>query len=152
MSYTNSLLDSLFLPGYKENETKFEKRCWNEFWSKRQDILNSLTYLGPCNRFDRELEMIEEFQEFRKKWETYAEKNELNFELVADNNVYDGGFINELIYDHLNQNEDTDTNTFPIPYNTSGKYKPFWETRSEQRGLLIAVAPKFKEDWGYVFK
>jgi len=40
----------------------------------------------------------------------------------------------------------------PIPYTAStGEYGSFWETFSQQRGLLMEVDPQFtvNNDWGY---
>lgn len=135
-------LDNLFLPGYIPGETVFETRCWEEFWSKNRDILSKLEYTGPKNKKGRELEMIQEFQDFRRRWEDYAVENECKLETVSDNNVFDGGFINQLIFDNL-------PDTMPLPYDSKGKYKPYWETHSVQRGLLMAVDPEFKNDWGF---
>lgn len=61
---------------------------------------------------------------------------------MTDNNVFDGGLVNELIKKYLDVE--------PIPYSASEpqEYKPFWETFSQQKGLLAAVDPSFKSDWG----
>jgi hypothetical protein len=137
-------LDSLFLPGYFDDSSKtptsFEKRCWEEFWSKNPDTLKKLKYSGNLSKNERQKEMIEEFQLFRNKWETYASENKMNFALVSDNNVYDGGFINELICKH--------TDYLPIPFSTKREYSSFFETFSQQKGLLMVVDPSFKSDWG----
>jgi len=134
-------LDSLFLPGYTE-ETKFEQRCMDEFWSNNKEVLETLRYSGPSSYSERQKEMIMEFQTFRKKWEEYAHTNNLNIELVSDNNVFDGGFINKLIGDY--------TGDMLLPYSASTrKFKPFWETHSQQRGLLMAIDPNYKKNWGY---
>lgn len=134
-------LDSLFLPGYTD-ETKFEQRCMDEFWSANKAILETLRYSGPLTYQERQKEMIIEFQNFRKKWEDYARTNNLNIELVSDNNVFDGGFINKLIGDY--------TGDMLIPYSASGrKFSPFWETHSQQRGLLMAVDPNYNKNWRY---
>lgn len=134
-------LDSLFLPGHVEGKTVFEKRCYDEFWSKHLDKLKILEYTGPLSFEERQIEMTQQFQAFRAKWENEATKSGVKFELVADNNVYDGGFINQLIFKH--------TNNLPIPYNTCGEYNAFWETHSEQRGFLFAVDPDFNKNWGF---
>jgi hypothetical protein len=135
-------LDTLFLPAYYPDDTTFEKRCWDEFWSKNKDKLELLKYNGSLDYFERQEEMIEEFQAFRRKWETYAAENNMKLELVADNNVYDGGFINQLIEAY--------TNDLPIPYTASTKkYSAFWETHSEQRGLLFAIDPTYNKSWGF---
>lgn len=143
--------DSLFLPGYfpksHKTPTVFEQRCWDEFWCKQSHTLDLLEYTGDLTKEERQKEMIVQFQEFRAKWEQYANDNNLKLELVADNNVYDGGFINDMIFKYL-------PDTLPLPY-TAGRvdgkqqYKSFWETHSEQRGLLAVVDPSFKQNWGY---
>jgi hypothetical protein len=133
-------LDRLFLPGYIQSETIFEDRCFDEFWSKFPDKLEELAYEGDLNMEERQKEMITEFQAFRAKWEKYAKDNKVTIEVVADNNVYDGGFINEMIFQH--------TDSLPLPYNTEQKYKSFWETHSEQRGFLMGIDPEFKGSWG----
>ena len=140
-------LDSIFLPCYFEHDTKFDPQCWSDFWSKPTNlkVLETLKYKGKLDRFEREAEMIKLFQAFRYKWEVYAEKFSLKFELVSDNNVFDGGFINQLIFTYLPKEK-------PIPYSAStGQYCSFWETHSQQRGLLLLVDPKFVQtkDWGY---
>ena len=128
-------LDRLFLPGYFPGVTLFEPRCWETFWSKNLEQLEQLEYKGDLTPMAREREMIHEFQAFRKKWS--------HAELVTDNNVFDGGFINDLIFRH--------TPNMPLPYTTEGEYSSFFETFSQQRGLLMAVDPEYvkKSNWGY---
>src|SRR4029079_18397370 len=105
--------------------------------------LDKMKYYGDKNFQERQKEIITEFQNFRKKWEQIAENNDLNFELVSDNNVFDGGFINELIFKYLPKD-------LPIPYNAGNKkYSCFWETHSQQRALLFMVDPNFNSDWGF---
>lgn len=147
LDWTFKELDRLCLLGYFPEpdslgvKTVFYPQTWEEFWSKHQDVLEALIYTGPKTKKEREKEMIQEVQAFRKKWELKAEENNLKLEVCTDNNVFDGGFINCLLFEHTRQ--------LPLPYNTLGEYKPFWETHSEQRGLLMAVDPEFKQDWGY---
>ena len=134
-------LDDLLLKGYVTGITTFEKRCWNEFWSKNLDILHSLRYEGHDGYHQRQKEMIEEFQAFRRKWEQYCIIHDHEFYLVSDNNVYDGGFINQMIFKDL-------PNTLPIPYCAAKQeYDIFHETFSMQRGILKVVNPEFKSDW-----
>jgi len=86
--------------------------------------------------------MIQEFQSFRARWEKYAKDKQINFLLVSDNNIFDGGFINELIFKHL-------PTTLPIPYSAStGNYEAFFETHSVQKGFLMAVDPSYQDNWG----
>ena len=83
----------------------------------------------------REFEMINSFQEFRKKWEKYAKDNNKTPILASDNPVFDGGFINQLIFKYL-------SNVMPIPYSASEQeYSAFFDTHNEQRGLLFSVDP-----------
>lgn len=159
-------LDSLFLQGYvpykgrdsnrltqiirqlltfdKERDyTIFEPRCWDEFWSKHEDKLKQLQYHGERSYISRQEEMIREFQKFRRKWENYASENSIKYYLVSDNKVFDGGFINQMIFRHL-------PNEMPIPYRASdGKYSSFCETHSMMRGLLMSADPGYKLEWGF---
>lgn len=57
--------------------------------------------------------MIVGFQEFRRKWERYAEENGDDLMLVSDNPVYDGMFLNVLIEKY--------TEDYPIPYTALSK-------------------------------
>lgn len=135
-------LDSLLLKGFMPQFTRFEARCWNQFWSKHQEVLTELTYEGDLSFDQRQLEMITEFQQFRSKWEQTCESNGDTLILVSDNCVYDGGFINDMIFTYL-------PGTLPIPYSASKQdYEIFHETFSMQRGLLKVVDPSFTSDWG----
>jgi hypothetical protein len=132
-------LDRLFCPGYFPDQTKFEPRCWDQFWSKNQDKLKKLEYSGTLDPKQRQKEMIEQFQEFRAKWEKYCGENNMELVLVSDNNVYDGGFINQMIFAH--------TNSLPIPYTASTQeYEVFYETHSMAKGVLLSCG--IDKDWG----
>lgn len=143
VDYDMNELDSFFFKCYIPGETRFEKRCLDEFWSKNLDILKELEYHGDKTKKDLEFEMITGFQNFRKKWENYADENKKTLVLTSDNKVYDGGFVNQLIFEHL-------PGTLPIPYSAEKqKYSPFYETHSEQKGLLLLIDPKYTKNWGY---
>jgi hypothetical protein len=132
-------LDRYYANCFFPTETKFEPRCYYEFWSKNDELLNSLIYDGALNKNDREKEMIVGFQQFRRKWETYARDNNLKLFLSSDNNVYDGGFVNILITKY--------TCDLPIPYSASTReYDVFFETHSMQRGILMASG--IDKEWG----
>jgi hypothetical protein len=139
------LVESLFLPGYfptGPDSNKFEDRCWNEFWSKNLAQLDALRYSGTLNKKDRQSEMIREFQAFRSKWELKAKSEKAEFYLVSDNPIFDGGFINEMIFEHL-------PGILPIPYGASDQeYSAFLDTHSQQKGLLMDVCPEFISNWG----
>lgn len=135
-------LDSLLLLGYVPGEVKFEERCLNEFWSKMPTLLERLTYTGPLTFLERQAEMIRTFHAFRAKWEDYAAENNCNLSLCCDNSVFDGGFINKMMFQYM-------PGTLPIPYSTKSKYSSFWETHSMQKGLLMHTDPKFMNvPWG----
>jgi len=146
-------LDNFFFGNYIADVTQFEHRCWDEFWSKNEDVLNIIKYKG--NKTDskekRAFEMINSFQEFRAKWENLSQEMNKKLVLVTDNNIFDGGLINQLIKKYL-------PNTEGIPYsasrdeNNKQKYQPFWETFSQQKGLLMAVKPELNCDWGLTDK
>lgn len=138
--------DSLFLKGYIRGEVKFEARCWNEFWSnpKNKAQLETFIYKGPLSFEARQKEMIETFQAFRAKWEKKcAEDESLTLLLVSDNNVYDGGFINDMIFKHMD-------GVLPIPYTASSPqiFGSFFETHSQQKGLLMKLDPSYQRNWG----
>ena len=140
-------LDSLFLPGYFPKETIFQSDCKENFWDKHIKILDTLTYKGTMSYDERQKDMIVRFQEFRCKWETWCLLNNHDLILVSDNCVYDGGFINIMIYKHM-------TGTLPIPYEASGKqkYAPFQETGCILQGILKIIDPKFKKDRGHKYR
>ena len=138
-------LERLFLPGYfaktSSEPTVFEQRCWDEFWCKYENQLNELIYPGSLTKHERQHEMITEFQAFRAKWETKANNANVDFYLVSDNSVYDGGFINEMIFEHL-------PDQMPIPYSASKQeYEAFCDTHSQQKGLLMSIDPSFQSNW-----
>lgn len=135
------VLDSGFYGAYFPGETLFGDSCKVEFWDEHPKKLAALKYDGELNQAQRLNEIVTAFQAFRAKWEKLAKEAGFALELVSDNNVYDGGFVNELIM--------TRTTDMPIPYRASdGEYSTFWETHSMQRGLLMAAAPEFDGVWG----
>lgn len=143
-------LDSLFLPGYfpaNSNEpTVFEDRCWDEFWSKHPEQLNCLVYDGESSKKVRQYQLISKFQAFRAKWEQKAKEDGAKYWLVSDNAIFDAGFINDMIFEHLPRQ-------MPIPYAASdGEYQAFLETHSQQKGFLMSVLPEFHSHWGLTKK
>lgn len=140
-------LDSFFMGIYHPEETKFSERCWNTFWTDHLSILENLKYKGEqLTKEAREAELITKFQQFRAKCEESPLMNG-RLVMVSDNNVFDGGLINTLIREYLPDTE-------PIPYSASRdnygnqKYQSFWETFSQQKGLMASVDQSFKSDWG----
>lgn len=137
-------LDKFIFCNYVPAETKFEPRCWSEFWDKpkNQEVLKTLEYKGTSKtKEERETEMINAFMEFRAKWEKHAKDNGHQLTVYTDNNVYDGGFVNQLMMDR--------TSKLPLPYTAdSQEYDSFFETHSMLRGVLTVADPTFDSDWG----
>lgn len=139
---TFDLIESYFCGIYDENLTKFSERCYDEFWSKNLSILETLKYKGIYEtKEDRERELITGFQKFRAEMEEMAAYHKKKLVLTSDNNVFDGGIVNELIKKYLKCE--------PIPFTASTQeYSSFFETFSQQKGLLSVVDSNFKSDWG----
>lgn len=136
-------LESKLWRNYVPDKTSFEPRCWNEFWSKRINVLNEfITTPTTLDTLENEKNIIEQFQEFRRQWEAKAKSENKKLIVCCDNLIYDGGFINELIM--------TYTNDLPLPYSASypQKFSSLWETHSMQKGLLSVVDSKFTSNWG----
>ena len=51
-------LDRYYCNCYFPKETKFEPRCWEQFWSKHLETLDLLVYTGDKTKLEREKEMI----------------------------------------------------------------------------------------------
>lgn len=145
-------LDSLCLKGYFPGLTKFEQRTWDQFWSKNEDVLNTLVAHAPDKKGSDETAeahkewpkwAILEFHKFREKWELSAKREGAKLETVSDNKIFDGGFINDMYAKYL---VGDGAFVMPLPYSASDQppqYKALRETHSEQRGLLIAVDPTY---------
>ena len=142
-------LDSLCLKGYFPGLTKFEQRTWDEFYSKKEEMktlaaddLSKLSSEQMQEAYKAWPKLaIMDFHAFRVKWEQKARAEGWKLELVADNKMHDGGFINNLYAKYLVEDG---SKIMPLPYSASDEppvYKPFRETYAQQRGLLIAIDP-----------
>ena len=136
-------LDRFSYNCYFPSECLMDTIYWETFWIHRISTLNSLKYTGVLAKNDAEYEMIKQFQDFRRNWELYASENNVELALTTDNPIYDGGFINQLIFKYL-PTED------PIPYSASGdhKWRQLWNTDDQQRGLLSFIDPVFRDQFG----
>lgn len=135
-------IDSLFLPCYFPNDTKFDQKCWDEFWSTKSDLLNKIKYEGPMTQHDRIRDVIKSFQEFRARWETFALRNNIDYYFVSDTNVNDAEAINQAIHNYF-------PDDMPIPFSASKKeYSDFINVSDFQRGFLMAIDPNFNGQWG----
>jgi len=140
-------LEHQLFPCYFPKQTKFEEKCWDEFWSKHEDKLKLLEYKGNKRKEERLKEVITAFQNIRRHWELTASELKNNYNIVSDNNVFDGGIINHYIIKY--------TKDMPLPYTASeGKYSSFYETSSLFKGFLLATDPEFSlnNEWGFFKK
>lgn len=85
----------------EEEATIFSSKTWVEFWSTKPEMLKSFRTESKKGILEIEKEAIEQFNEFRKKWEQYAKDNEVELLMCSDNTVYDGYAITYLMNIHL---------------------------------------------------
>lgn len=118
-------------------ETKFEKRCYNEFWLNHLDILEQLRNDKPeLSYIAKHKEMIVGFVEFVKKWEIKAKKMKIKLYKISDNIAFDVHFINVLIHEHYG------SQMLPFPYEFSTQqYAPLWKTTSCIKGFFLSIDP-----------
>ena len=139
-------LDTLFVNAYFPNDTNFEQRCWDEFWSKNTETLEILTYTGPMTKDERLKDMCEQFMNFRAKWEQYAEDNGCKYYLCSDNTVYDAGMLNHLLHKYM-------PDKLPMPYTVCNpRYSMLYDVHQMQLGFLKYAEPKFKSYYGLTNK
>ncbi len=138
------VLGSYLGTSYTLEETKFEKRCQNEFWSKNMDILEKLRNDKPISYAQKQKDMIVGFVEFVKSWELAAAERGIKLYKVSDNVAFDVHFLNIMIHEHCD-------GMLPFPYNfVTQKYGTLWETTSMQKSFLLAVDPTtIQKDWGF---
>jgi hypothetical protein len=102
MREKDRLLLRAYRPSTVTEPTQFEPQCWQSFWVKNQDVLKQIEYTGTSSVSEREKEMIVALQEFRSKWERKISKlGGPMLMLASDNPVFDGGYLNQLIFTHL---------------------------------------------------
>ena len=139
-----SYLSTCYVPG----ETRFEKKCYDEFWSKHKHILKALENVDTkLSRKEKEKQMITGFVDFVKAWENKAQQQHVQLHRVCDNSPFDVHFINILIYEYYNST----LNPFPYQFNTR-QYGSLWETHSMMKGFLLATnnAEKARsKNWGF---
>lgn len=124
--------DCIRICGYMY-ECKFEPRCWEEFWSNKQHILQQLKYDGHETADERQVSMIDEFQRFRRKWELKAHDLGYELHLVSDHPLYDGGFLNEMIQKYRPD--------LPMPFSAlkPHSYMGITDVDSMVQGILYAT-------------
>jgi hypothetical protein len=122
------------------NQDQFEKRCWDEFWSKNEDLLEMFRFDPKIPMKVRRRQLVDTFQTFRRKWELFAIEKGFDYEIVSDNTIYDGEKMNQLI--------STETEDIVLPYSASRyatqddpnllqRYNEFTDTTSMKKGFLI---------------
>ncbi len=130
------VLGELMETAYSKEETIFDKRCYDEFWSKHISILNQLENTTKLSHAEKQKNMITNFVNFVKAWETEARKQNILLYRVCDNSSFDVHFINILISKYIE-------GILPFPYELStNKYGHVWETHSMMKGALLILDPK----------
>lgn len=124
------------------NHTVFERRCWDQFWSKHPEMLKVLEYKGPFNKKEMEYHAMLRLNDFRAKWQEIAEKEGCRLVVVADNVSFDIGMIDQLMKRWLPKKRPSvykvsrGSDTADARYNGGTPC-----THSMQKGLLAAVDP-----------
>ena len=139
---TAQLLGTFFAAGYIKSVTRFDERCWAEFWVHHPKALEQLVYTGPLSFHKRQQEMIVKFQAFRSRAEHLARVRRVELALVTDTQVFDTGCLNQMIERH--------TRDLPLPYRVSDQqYSTIWNVFSMQRAAVMLVDPLFKGCRGF---
>ncbi len=129
--------------GYVPGETKFEKKCWEEFWVNEQDVLKQIAVKDKtASRAKAQRDMITGFLRFTLPWYTWYMDGLIDLRVTSDNVLYDAGFINNLIYEYRDYVGDL----LPMPFTLKrGKqiYDTVYNTHDMQRGLLWSLHPKY---------
>jgi hypothetical protein len=145
-SYTE--LDSLLLAIWPEGEVQWEERCWNEFWSKNQNILDKLKAEAAKQQTSTkrvglkalEAGMIRDLVEFIAKHQSAAKEQGLKLLITTDNAAFDFHWINHLIGKHLQGQYN------PLPYRFDNqRYGDVADMSNEMAGMkrvLQAAAVK----------
>lgn len=132
-------VDSLLLAIWPENQVVWEERCWVQFWSKNQPILEKLKKVAAeqqkeNKRFGRrELEagMIRDLVAFIAKHQAAAAKKGQQLLVVADTCAFDFHWINSLIDNYLQGQYK------PLPYRfDNADFSHVVNVSDERRGLL----------------
>lgn len=132
-------LDSLLLVIWPEGEVQWEERCWNEFWSKNQNILDKLKAVAAMQQTSTkrvglkalEAGMIHDFVEFVAKHQTAAKEQGLELLITTDNAAFDFHWINHLIGKHLQGQCN------PLPYRFDNhRYGDVADMSNEMAGML----------------
>lgn len=144
-------IDTFLYRGYVPDRTKFDARCLRESWSQpeQQATLKQLVYRGqvPIERVpvppdEVPSDMINRFRQFMGLMEMEAQKAGAKLEVVTDNAGFDLRLLSREIYKYIPDDEGMQ---FTV---TTKKFRPTFETWSQQRGLLMAVDPSFQSDYG----
>lgn len=127
---------------YLPNITKFDSKCYNEFWFDKQDLLATFQYMGKSTDLAGVYgECISQLRNFLKSMEELAKETNLWYVLVSDNPSFDIGFLNRIIGTYnlgntLNYMQGADN------------YLNIRDVFSMQRGLLLAEVPLWDEEFG----
>lgn len=98
--------------------TDFEQKCWDEFWSKNLPALHKLK--------EGAVSPLEGITAFINVLDQLEQDNDVM--IITDNPSFDIGYLNYYLAVYLNRN--------PLTYDSSGKYRPIFDTDCYTRGVL----------------
>jgi hypothetical protein len=147
------MIDTFLFSNYDSQHHEsydFEKRCWDEFWSKNPKILDNINshhqYIkttssvipGDLSSITSQIDfwecrMIRAFKAFKEFWESFCMLNNIQLFVVCDNKSFDPSFINHLIHKY--------NLGLPLPYTFQGKYGTILETHTMQYAVLLQKDP-----------
>jgi len=140
---TGRCLNIFKFPMYIQNVHSFSKRCWNEFWKGKEDVLEQIKaspkLLNDCPIDKTPIEHIEyqaifAFTNWCREWEALARVQGKTFTRVTDNKLADPVRLNALIRKYLPPEHPV----FPYSFTNPAEYGKLWETNSMARGYLLA--------------
>lgn len=112
----NNIKTASFCFDYKDKP--FEKRCYNEFWTKHLDVLKRIEQNAKPPR--------EEWARFAK-WLTALEDQAKSIEIISDNPGYDVEAIDYHLYEELGKS--------PMRYDSQGQYRSISDPSEQIEGL-----------------
>jgi len=103
---------------------QFEKKCWDNFWSKNQHVLSILSRDKKCT--------LESFMQYIDDLDLKYNNNVI---IISDNVAFDIAFINYALDKYLNRSG--------LNYKSNGKYRMI----TDQNSFLWAYMPEYRENW-----
>lgn len=138
------LLDSGQASAYYPGDARSERRCMEEFWADKGDVLKKLEEQSPgdCSETGR-VKMVQAYVSAVVEWQRRAVVHGFDLVIVTDNGPYDLPNINFLIEKYM----PFGTPTFPHNMHT-GKYDVVMDTHQLLLGLLGCEEMQPQDYWG----